>query len=262
MARTALLIMVTAANAALAQMPAHMQQSAQAAYQQQQWQQQQQMLGQIQHDRIMAERAQQAQQQMQAPRGRPVESRLAGLSSQYGALAVSYRDDILLDNYSKPLPFSWQRYRNMTSEIDGQRLENLSPFGPYQPFRIHAAGEFRNQPESAQQAEAAARERCGSANCEIAAVYANTCNAIAAGWLKDYSGVRLYTASRAHFADGYRQGDVNDWNLAYAIVQPAIEDALRRCQGDPAVHAASCTAPDHKKQAYYCALPSQHLEWQ
>lgn len=256
-----LFLMAAAANAAIAQMPAHMQQSAQAAYQQQQWLQQQQMLGQIQHDRMMAEHAQQAQQHMQAPRGRPIESRLAALSNQYGAIAIGYNEGILLDNYSNPLPFSWERYRDMRSDIDGMRLEELSPFGHYQPFRIHTSGEFRNQPDSAQQAEAAARKRCDSASCEIAAVYANTCNAIAVGWLHDFSGVRLYTAGNAYYMDNYGKGDVNNWELAYRLVQPAINDAMRRCQSDPAVHAASCEAPGYQKQAYYCALPSQHLEW-
>lgn len=251
--------------AALAQMPTHMQQSAQAAYQQQQFQQQQ-LMGHI-YSNIQrcgdphGHGCQQQAAQPQAPRGRPIESRLAALSNQYGAIAIGYNEGILLDNYSNPLPFSWQRYRDMRSDIDGKRLEELSPFGDYQPFRIHTSGEFRNQPESAQQAEAAARERCDSASCEIAAVYANTCNAIAAGWLKDYSGVRLYSAGNAYYMDNYGKDDVNNWDLAYRLVQPAIEDALRRCRSDPAVHAASCEAPDYQKQAGYCALPGQHLEW-
>ena len=121
MKNTTLLIMLMAANAALAQMPAHMQQSAQAAYQQQQFQQQQ-LMGHIYsniarcgdpHGHGCQQQAAQPQAQPQAPRGRPIESRLAALSNQYGAIAIGYNEGILLDNYSNPLPAC--RRRLMTS---------------------------------------------------------------------------------------------------------------------------------------------------
>ena len=215
----------------------------------------QQALGAYMTDEWNKRRSAEAAAQQELP-GRRANSYLVGLNDEYGAIVIDYRDSILLDNYSKPLPFSWERYRDMTSDIDGKRLEELSPFGDYQPF-----SKSISRAATAQQAEAAARKSCNSPNCKTAAVYANTCNAIAAGWLKDYSGVRIYTAGKAYYLDNYSKGDVNNWDLAYRLVQPAIADALRRCRNDPAVHAASCEAPGHKEQADYCALPDERIEW-
>ncbi|MFC0035221.1 hypothetical protein [Cardiobacterium valvarum] len=244
-----------------------MEQSAAAAVQQQQIQQQQ-MMGHI-FDNIA--RCGDAyghgcrQPQQEVDNSRPAEWTMTGLEDSYGGIAIAYRNDIILDDYSNPLPFSWEAYRDYTSIIDGMAMHEVSPFGFYSPFRIYRAGTFRNQPGSEADVRAKLREECGEDACIVATVYRNVCNAVAVGWLPDYSGVRIYTARQAHHGNtAYGKGwyghtDPEERRTAHTMIEAPVADALSRCQSDPAVLAASCTAPPD--QAKECALPKKLGEY-
>lgn len=150
---------------------------------------------------------------------------VTGLANRYGAIVVEYR--------------------------------NISPDEGAAPLTIHSSGQrHRADYATPQEAEAAARELCNSPNCETAAVYANSCNAVAAGWLKDRSGSRIYTASRPHFLSTYHLGFDNE--RITATVEAAMQDALQRCQHDPAVDPATCISDDFRAQYNRCALPHIH----
>ena len=244
-----------------------MEQSAAAAVQQQQIQQQQ-LMGHI-YDNLA--RCGDAyghgcrQPQQVVDNSRPAEWTMTGLEDSYGGIAIAYNDDIIRDNYGKPLPFSWEAYRDHTSLLDGMAMNEVSPIGPYSPFNVHSAGAFRHQAGSEADVRAKLREECGDAPCTVATVYRNTCNALAVGWLPDYSGVRIYTARQAHHGNAaYGHGwhghtDAEDWDTARTMVAASVADALKRCQSDPAVLTASCTAPPD--QAEDCALPNKRGEY-
>ncbi|WP_225756224.1 hypothetical protein [Cardiobacterium sp. Marseille-Q4385] len=266
MPRYSRLFLALLGGAACAQTPEQlMQQSAAATYQQQQFQQQQ-LMNQIQHNLTHCGDAHGygcRQPQQAVDNSRPAEWTMTGLVDSYGGIAIAYKNDIIRDNYANPLPFSWEAYRDQTAEIDGMAMNEVSPIGSgsYLPYVVFSAGNFRNQPGSEADVHAKLREECGEDACTTAAVYRNTCNAVAVGWLTDYSGVRIYTARQAHhgntaYGKGYHgHTDAEDWDTARAMVAAPIADALSRCQSDPAVLAASCSARSAKEQAYYCALP-------
>ena len=154
---------------------------------------------------------------------------ITGLANRYGAIVVEYRD--------------------------------ISPDEDAVPLTVHSAGQrHRADYATPQEAEAAARDLCNSPNCETAAVYANSCNAVAAGWLKDRSGVRVYTSSRPHFPPTYQLGFDNE--TIDATVEAAIQDALQRCQRDPAVNPSTCITDDMRYQYYRCAFPHVHSGYQ
>ena len=272
MPRYPYLFLALLGGAACAQTPEQlMQQSAAATYQQQQFQQQQ-LMNQIQHNMVYCGDANGygcRQQRQEVDNPRPAEWTMTGLEDRYGGIAIAYKNDIILDNYANPLPFSWEAYRDQTGELDGMAMNEVSPIGSgsYLPYVAFSAGTFRNQPGSEAAVHAKLREECGEDACTTAAVYRNTCNAYAAGWLTDYSGVRIYTARQAHhgntaYGKGYHgHTDAEDWDTARAMVAAPIADALSRCRSDPAVLAASCSARSAKEQAYYCALPDNLGEY-
>ena len=203
MLRYSCLFLALLGGAACAQTPEQlMQQSAAATYQQQQFQQQQ-LMNQIQHNLTHCGDAHGygcRQPQQAVDNSRPAEWTMTGLADSYGGIAVAYKNDIIRDNYANPLPFSWEAYRDQTAEIDGMAMNEVSPIGSgsYLPYVVFSAGTFRNQPGSEADVHAKLREECGGDACTTAAVYRNTCNAVAVGWLTDYSGVRIYTARQAH----------------------------------------------------------------
>ncbi|MDO5090971.1 MAG: DUF4189 domain-containing protein [Cardiobacteriaceae bacterium] len=173
--------------------------------------------------RVAAERAAAARPKPEPFTGaKPV---ITGLADRYGAIVVEYR--------------------------------NIPPDEGIAPLTIHSSGQrHRADYATPQEAEAAARDLCNSPHCEVAAIYANGCNAVAAGWLKDRSGSRIYTARQVYFPTSYRLGFNHD-NIT-AAVEAAIEDALQRCQRDPAVDPATCISDDFREQYNRCALPHIH----
>ena len=272
-----LALSLVAVPAAFAQAPTPaqmMRQSAAATYQQQQ-QQQQALMGHIHSNIARCGDAHGHGCQPPAPAGggEYIQWHMTGLRDNHGGLAVMYRDDALVDNNHEPMPFSWEAYlnqhdingKNKPAEIDMEK--ELDPInGDYLPYEIRAIGQFRDtyydHPEGV---VADMPKECDGKPCVLASVYRNTCNAYAAGWLTDYSGVRIYPARRAYGSNAYGEGayyhtDPEEWSTAETMVEAPIADALDRCRSDPAVNPRTCAAPPvtgYKGQKYHCALPKK-----
>ena len=278
-----LALSLAAAPAAFAQAPTPaqmMQQSAAATYQQQQ-QQQQALMGHIHSNIARCGDAHGHGCHPPAPAGGSeyIQWHMTGLRDNYGGLAVMYRDDVLVDNDHEPMPFTWEAYlnqhdingKNKPAEIDMEK--ELDPInGDYLPYQIRTISTFRDThyPDAESVAAALPKHCDDDKTCVLAAVYRNTCNAYAVGWLTDYSGVRIYTARRAYGSRDYGEAayhhpDPEERSTAEKMVEAPIADALARCRSDPAVNPRTCAAPPaegynidkYKQQSDHCALPKK-----